>query len=188
MFKLMVRVIILVMLLTSWVTHAGVYMQNNPDGTVTYSDRPTQNSVKVSIPAIINTAPAAKSNIAPVNKSIDGISNIPTNNNVASEALKQYTVFKITSPSDGDTLQNQANITIEVEIQPELMNDDKVQVVMDGKLTGYPIASKHLTVTEVSRGQHEIYVVIVNKDQTIVKKSNKITLYVHRASSNFNPA
>lgn len=169
--------IALILSLVSYNLFAAIYQQTNANGTVTYSDIPLNSSAKqvdmssgnkiTSTATNPNTAPT-KPNIAPA---------LPTTST-------QYTLFNIASPADQASIQNQVTIPVTIAIKPDLQPGDKIQLYLDGKAKGAAAASTQFQLSEIDRGTHQLSAAIINSNQQIIKQTNTITFYNHRASIN----
>jgi len=151
---------------------AEIYMKQEKNGSVTYSDSPMKNSKTVTV-------------------TDEMVTSVKTNNNATSKEeqtvavtavkRKPYTKFVINSPKNEETLQNQPSLDINFAVEPELSKDDKIQIIFDGKKLGEPVASSNINVGRVNRGTHELYGLIVDKDNKSIKQSNVITIFVQQA-------
>lgn len=157
-------------LLYSLACNADIYQQTDVDGNTIYSDTPNQNAEKLSIPTG-NTIPS-------ILKKPTAIEQNPSN----TTPQPSYTSFTISSPSDQSTFQNQHEISVIVHTVPELQNGDKVQLMLDGAAYGEAKASTQLTLSQVNRGTHTLYAVLLNPKEVVLQKTNSITLYIHYAA------
>lgn len=154
---------------------AAVYQEDNANGTVVYSDIPLNSDAKqIDIPKGNKiTSPTSPTNT------------IDTNNTTLAKTVKiPYSTFIITSPADQDTIQNQITIPVTIEIKPDLQPGDKIQLIVDGKPSGDALPSIHLQLFQIDRGTHQLSAVIIDNNQQVIKKSNNVTIYNHRASVN----
>lgn len=147
-----------------------IYTQTDQNQNTTYSDTPLSGEgvshvETLSTPALSNSP-----------------SNTSTPSTSTDEVKKPYTQFSITSPTDQQTFQNQRTITIEVKIEPDLQKGDKLKAYVDGAPYGKESSSNKIDLEQINRGAHQIYVVLMDSNNTILKKSNTVTVFIHYAS------
>lgn len=162
--------------------HATIYTQLAADGGISYSDMPSANSTTFSPPGNSNTT---INTIKSVNS--DATASTEENKqgaNSPSDQHKAYTTFSIISPSDQETIQNQPVITVRFQIDPELQSSDSIQVYLDGNPVGAPSNAKEINLPLVERGTHQVSAKLLDGNNNVLKESNSITIYVHRASAN----
>lgn len=176
--------ILVLLLLTSLPCISSIYMQKDSDGDVTYTDIPLNNAQPISLSptnSVPSTTPPAT---APAN-------NTTTTTSVATEEEKTevtYKTFAIISPVNNDTIQNQPIITVKIAIEPELRAGDTIQVYLDGKAWGTPVSSTSIDLTNVERGEHTLSAKLFDNTQNMLKQTEAIKIFVHRASANFKAA
>ena len=97
------------------------------------------------------------------------------------EKKTPYLSFSIESPLDQETIQNQPNITVKLSIKPDLQENDKIQIYLDGKPWGLAQASTQIDLGRLERGMHQLHAEIIDKEMRFLRKSAVITIYVHYA-------
>lgn len=148
--------------------HAGLYKGLDADGNVTYSDKPFDNAEKITPPPItVVDAPKAK----PEEK-----------NKVDEEKPEQtkYTALRITSPTDQQTIWNEPQLNVAVDVQPSLNTSQghKLWLFMDGKALVKNSSSPILQIGRADRGAHKIQVQVRGKKGKILRRSKTITIYI----------
>jgi hypothetical protein len=172
------NILFIILTLTALACYAAIYMQTDKSGNTTYTDTPSENSRPVSVSdqnmiSAPDTTPAAPAQQMPI----------------SNEATKiPYQSFAITSPADQETIQNQPSFSVKFDIQPELQNGDSIQLFIDGSPWGSPVKKPEILVTQLERGTHKLNANLLDANQSIQRKSQTITVYIHRASSNFTPS
>jgi len=163
--------------------HATVYMRTDANGNVGYSDvpgsgaqeiTPTAGSTVSSVPSKLPT-PSPSELTTPVEKKSASV--IP-----AVTEKKPYTIFLIEKPKDQETMQNQSVITVLLKVEPDLDAADSVQLILDDHPYGVASKSTNLELVDVDRGTHRLYAVLLDARNTVLKRSNEITIFVHRTS------
>lgn len=168
------------LLLISLPCIASIYMQKDADGDVSYSDIPLNNAEPISL-SPTNSVPATK------NASSVTVSTSTTDTEKPSET-PYYNSFKIISPANNESIQNQPVVTVKVATDPEFRAGDTVQVYLDGKPWGVPTTGTSIDMINVDRGEHTLYAILLDSAQQILKQSDTIKIFVHRVNTNFKPA
>ena len=157
-------------------TQAAVYKKELPDGTVTYTDQPEPGAKAIVLPEIQTIQPPPKSVIIettspPKHKTPDSVSG--------------YTMLKITSPSDNETLrENAGQIEINLAMEPSLQTQagHKILVTMDGKPIADPGTSLQYVIDNIDRGTHNLQASVVDTAGNTLIRSATTTIYVKRHS------
>lgn len=153
---------------------AEFYKWKLPDGSIQYSDRPpVEEAEKVELKPLVTYSPPASS--AP---------SAPPQTENADED-HGYGSFTITSPADEAAIRDNAGkITIQFAISPGLVEGHAIDVFMDGvkrrRGTGAAV-----TLSNVTRGTHQIHAAIVDQSGAEVARTDTITVHLKRASALF---
>lgn len=146
---------------------AGVYKHVNPDGSVEYTDIPSdagQKPVEVSPPSTYSPPP------------------LPKTKTTAKPAFTQYESVSITSPADDETIRsNNGALAISASSSPGLQGRDTFRLLMDGNTAGES-KSGQFNLSNVDRGSHTLTVQIIREGET-VSQSQPVTVHLHRAST-----
>lgn len=142
---------------------AAVY-SHEENGQTIYSDTPlSANASAVNVPTV---------NDSPVLQTTDSVK-------VKQSVSSEYKNFSISSPSNGETIQNQPTITVSTAIDPKLQKGNKVQFYLDSKPVGPASEQTSITLNHIDRGQHTVSAAIVSEQNSILKQTESITIYVH---------
>lgn len=153
--------------------YAQIYITQEANGDIIYSDVPTANAKPVVLSEEKPKSPPTEIN---ADKTTSKIKNTPPK-----ETNVTYKTFRIISPVDQETIQNQPALLLNLKVDPQLNANDKIQIIIDGKQAGALSSSTHINVGLVERGAHEVYGLIVDKNKRYVMQSNVITIYVQQA-------
>lgn len=177
-------IVFLVLCLNS-LSYASIYQQTDSQGDVTYTDTPSNNAKEVSLPSNSISTPSetVKADEKKPKANSKVTDSIPT-----LETDSGYSAFGIESPKNLETIQNEPIISVKINISPELKAGDTIQVFLNGQATSDPIKSTRFELKNVERGTHQLYAVLYGADKTQLKKSNPITIFVHRNSVVTSPA
>lgn len=153
-----------------------VFQQTNPSGQIIYSDTPLNDEAKqIAVPTINQTTGSdAISETSSIKKKVITVDSKASN--------EPYLLFQIESPKNGETIQNQPIIPVKIKIEPELDQGDTIQLLLDGKNLGPPLAKTVFELKEIDRGTHQLSAYVIGKNQQILNQSSVITIYVHHAS------
>lgn len=171
------------------VSYATVYMKTDSAGNISYTDVPSTNAQSVN-GITGNTVPSSQApapTTAPASQSTDGKSN-QTQAIAPEEGNKPYQTFTLISPTDQESIQNQVAIPVKVATEPELQPGDTIQLIVDGSPWGSPEKNTSLEIKLLDRGTHQVSARLMGANGNILKETNTVTIFVHRASSNFNPS
>jgi hypothetical protein len=165
------------MLLFSFSVSAGeIYMQTNPHGNVVYTDNPSGNAQKI----IVNTPKSLPAPVTTTKPATAIVDQTTPNTNPPKVA---YSAFEIASPGNNENFQNQHTISVKINIAPALQTGDKIQVFMDGAAWDQPLETTYFKLTQLDRGTHQIFAVLTDSAQQVLKKTNAITVFVHYANN-----
>lgn len=181
--------VLLILLAVVSVSKAAVYSYTDQQGNVIFTDIPHgQNSKVVTITEPIGIHSSVTAGQPSPNDNQKMMQHIEQVGQMAPKAVNAerpvYQTFLIISPSDKTTLQNPETIPVMVKTQPELFKTDKIQLLLDNKITGEAVHGTNLTLPRVERGEHRVAAIILDKDQRVMKQSNVITIFVQRANLN----
>lgn len=183
----MKNIIALILILLSSSIFAAVYVNQTDTGSIEFSDTPSENGKAIDLPAVnsITTpqatspkpTPTANQTTAPIATEVE-----------PARTSASYKTFQITSPKEGENIQNQPTVSVTMTIEPNMLPGDKVQLMLDGKAAGTPSASIYQELAIEARGAHSIYGVIMDKNGATIKQSNTVSFFVHRNSVITSPA
>ncbi len=164
-------------------TQAGIYKHTNPDGSVEFSDVPTdEHAEPITLPPI-NSIPAPPPPRA-TNKTSPSAS-------ADSDEAPKYTAIAITQPADDKPLRNNAgNVTISVKLTPALQAGHTLIIQMDGK-TVAKSRETSITLNSVDRGTHSLQAWVEDKNGKVLHRAKSTTFHLLRVSvllnRNINP-
>jgi hypothetical protein len=167
------KYILLFFCFISFAQAATIYKQIDEKGNITYSDTPLKNSKVIIVPDQSSTRSSPKSKTVST-----PTTSTPTQPN---EQHLSYKTFDIISPTDQQTFQNQRQIPVQINIEPDLQPGDKIQLYLDGNPYASPEARTTLELNELDRGSHTITAVIFDKNHSILKSSKTITVFIQYA-------
>jgi hypothetical protein len=149
-----------------------VYKTVKEDGTVVYSDVPSEGSKSVTLSAI-NTVQV------PVKKT----PSISVRPSVITKPAIQY-LISVRSPMPEESLRNNAGeLTITADVTPK--KSGKFQLVMDGQVVKTQTSSQ-FKLENIQRGAHLIQVNFLDNSGKILASSKQQTFYLHKASALIN--
>jgi hypothetical protein len=161
----------LALLLVLFVTasQARIYKWVMPDGSVKYSDQPQESEAEqVELPPLQTYTPQ------PVPKQ--------TVKQAPKPKAVTYEVFNVTAPAENATIRdNSGNFSVKFEVKPGLATGHSIEIFMDG-LSLQRSRQGEVSLTNVSRGTHRIYGVIVDESGAELARSPAVTVHLQRAT------
>lgn len=171
--------LVIILFLISAAAYPGMYETRDPEGNFIYSDTPIDTTTqKVNLPPLNTTEAIPVNKSSSANQANTAASPEPA---VTKSQKKPYTLFSIKSPVDQSTIQNQPIITVEIDMEPELQEGDKIQIYLDEKPWGSPLTKNKIELANVERGTHRIYADLLENNEIVIKKSDTVTIFVHQA-------
>jgi hypothetical protein len=165
-------------LIASSAVYAALYKGVDSEGNVVYSDTPFEEAEKFTPPPI-----------SVMDRSdVRGRGDDKTAEEGAEEkkpAVFKYTDFDITSPKNKETIRNQPNLTVTLQLKPGLNTeeDHSIWFLLDGK----PVIknSKGLTLQlgRLERGAHKLQAQVRDKAGKIKVRTRTTVVFVHQTSA-----
>jgi len=172
----------LITLISCWLTAitplsaeaTSVYKEVQPDGSIIYSDSPTDGGAeKVEIEHSPNVLSAPKQTAPKLR---------PSQTERKLRETKKYQSVKITSPANDTALRsNDGTLSVSGMVQPRLFYGHSIVLKMDGAPVGEPKFNPIFNLTGVFRGTHTLVMEIVDKSGTVVMSSEPVTFHLQRA-------
>jgi hypothetical protein len=167
-------IVISLLLLTVATASAQIYKSVDAQGNVSYSDQPSPGAQPIQLeplsitPEPVTTAPPT----------ITPIQTAP----ITTDKPVVYQQLQIISPTNDQTIwNNNGQVTVSVSVMPALAGNDSIQLVVDGKITAESTSATNFNLDQLDRGTHVIQAQIVRNKKQIVKVSNSVTFYIHKA-------
>lgn len=146
-----------------------IYKKVNPDGSVEYSDQPSEGAEAMSPKG----APVIK-----FKKSPDINFESPTRRDRDDSAPYEVAV---TSPANDESIRNNAgNITLQGNVTPGLRSGHRLRWILDGE----PLDERGAAVSlsNVDRGTHTVKLEVVDGDGEVLAASSSVTFHLLRHS------
>ena len=151
-----------------------IYRQQNADGSVTFTDIPSQHALPVDLPKPqVYTSEQTR-------KTLEQGS--PTGSKKTSAADNITPTIAITNPNDDQTFQNSphGNVNVQLSITPPLQKSGmQVQFYLNGDKLGEPQTNRSLKLTNLNRGDYQLQVKLLSEGD-IVASSQTITFHMQR--------
>jgi len=149
---------------------AQVYKSVGKDGSVIFSDQPTDGAVEVQVKEL----ETVKSLETPP---------LPDAPKIQAQQQKIYADLKITSPENELAIRDNAgNLDVSVTIKPDLRSEHKLVLYLDGNTysTGNSPVFK---LQNVDRGTHQLRVAVVDADGHQLIDSKSVSFHMLRFSA-----
>ncbi len=165
--KIFLKSLLIPALLYAFTASAGLYKGLDEEGNVVYSDKPFENSQQFTPPAItVLDAPKIP----------------PKKEEVVEEetAETSYTKFKITAPKNDQTIWNNPDLIVSLQLTPALDTaaGHTTWLLMDGKPLIKKSRSLLLPIGRADRGEHSLQAQVRNKKGKIIKRTKKVTVHL----------
>lgn len=155
-------------------SHADIFKWTDSQGNVHFSDTPRQGAVKLNLPETQSFSAPTPASPAPIEEASQ-----PEKGGKKSEHV--YTKISIEQPQNQETIRNnQGSIVVSVQVIPNLMRGDRVQLLLDGTAIGEPQPALQFSLNGVFRGSHTLAVQIVDKGGNAISTSDSITIFMFR--------
>jgi len=173
---LILKNLVLLALIAACNANAGLYKGLDEEGNVVYSDKPFADSQKFTPPAItIVDAPKvivkeelAEEDLIEKDK----------------QAETKYTTFSISSPTNDQTIWNEPDLAVSLQLSPALNTAEghTIWLLMDGKPLVEKSSSLLLQVGRSDRGEHSLQAQVRNKKGKVIKRSKTITVHIKHST------
>jgi hypothetical protein len=151
------------------VTTKKIYRSIGPDGSIVFSDVPTDGAEEVDLsqPTVVDAPPppefvyTREKEAAPVDR---------------------YDMLAITSPGHDEAVrENAGNVSVNVSMNPNLSGGDQVVLLLDGREVAAGTQTT-FRLQNVDRGTHQLRALVRGPDGSILKNSEAITFHLLRHS------
>ncbi len=164
--------LLILAVLISPLLHATVYKWVDEDGKVHFSDEPVKNAEVVEF-----------------NKNTENQVKLPQPYTKAesTQATADHASYKmhITSPSEEETIRsNEGEISIAVQLEPELASSHLLVLFMDGKQYGDAQQRGLFRVTNIDRGEHSFVIKALTQDGKLLASTPARKVFLHRTIQN----
>jgi len=152
-----------------------IYQTQQADGTPNFSDQQAANA-----------RPLIFAPLQPTNTSqpLPMPSQTPDNLHAVATAQAVYTALTVISPTPEMTVHSNAgDVLVTVALNPALRSDDKLQIVMDGKVVVTQKSTTPVMLSAMEPGTHVLLVQILDDSGQVIKTSPSVTFYLHHAKS-----
>lgn len=151
--------------------HTSVYVEKSQAGSIRYSDHPSDNSAS---PVSHHTG-----NIVHLAVPKPPVATPPA----ASPTVSSHPHVTIITPEPNEAIRaNDGNVTVLSRIDKGKKPNYRFRLFLDEQATGQIQRSPIFHVQQISRGEHQLQVRLVNTDGQTLSQSAQITFYVLRHS------
>lgn len=172
MHNIFISNILLATLLFAFSVEAELFKGADEEGNIVYSDKPFGDAKKFTPPSLtIVDPPKVK-----LNKEADA--------EEEKVAEFKYTDFNIISPSNNETLWNDPNPTVSLQLKPGLNTDEghTIWLLLDGKPRIKNSQELTLHIGHIERGAHKLQAQVRDKTGRTVVRSRVTIIYAKQHS------
>lgn len=155
------------------------YRVVHPDGTVEFTDDPTQGGEEIKLRDVQGSSSSPISRSPATQTPPEKLSPVKTN---AKEA-NVYTAVSITSPTAEETVWFTDNgVTVTVNVMPQLKPEDMIVIKLDGEIRARG-KSTSLNLGEVYRGTHTVEASVIDASGATLISSSSVVFYLRQHSA-----
>lgn len=165
------KILILLCVVISGFAQAQVYRSVGKDGSVIFSDQPSDGAVKVEVKKLETV------------KSLDTPTPPTSSNSSPQTPPALYTAITITSPADDQAIrENTGNLNVTVSVTPGLKSNHKLVLYLDGATYSTGTANS-FNLVNIDRGTHQLRVAVVDASGRQLIDSKSVTFHILRHSA-----
>ncbi|GIU19131.1 MULTISPECIES: DUF4124 domain-containing protein [unclassified Shewanella] len=165
----------LLLLLVATLAHGTVYKWVDENGKVHFSDKPVKNA------EVVELKENTQNNIK-----LPEVTALPSSRpdtDKDSEKIK-YAV-QIISPSEEESIRdNEGNLTIIANVEPQLSSAHELALFMDGQQIGNTQQHGIFKLNNIDRGEHNFVVKVLSKDGKQLASTPARKVFLHRTTVN----
>ena len=152
---------------------AEFYKWVDESGVVHYTDkRPDDGAVPLDLPKSMFFNPGNRTSSS---------SSAGKQQDTATEDLGSYQKLAISKPANGETVRsNEGNVTVIVELEPNLGKTHLLQLFLDGEAVGGGLKTSSMMLQNVERGTHRLQANVINAEGGVIATSNTVTFELKR--------
>jgi len=150
---------------------AAIYQWTDKQGNLHFSDKPHRGAkrIKLSPTQIYHTPKGTTENNANKQGRADKL------------RVREYQTVAISQPENSATIRNnQGYVAVSVDLEPALMNGDRVVIILDGMAVGKPHTNVHFSLSGINRGTHTLIVKIIDEAGVTIAESESIVFHMRR--------
>ena len=151
--------------------NAGLYRGVDSEGKVVYSDMPFEDAEKYTPPPIsVMDAPKAAAKQADVKEE--------------APADFKYTKFDIESPGNEQTIRNDPDVKISLDLVPGLNTEagHSIWLLMDGNVLVKNSAEASFYIGRIERGAHKLQAQVRDASGKVVARTRTNVVYIHNTA------
>lgn len=161
------RSLLITALLFTFTVDAGLYKGLDDEGNVVYSDQPFDDAQAFTPPSLtVFDAPKAEAKKKAVEEE--------------KTAEFKYTDFDIVSPKNNQTLWNEADPTVSLQLKPALNTAEghNIWLLMNGKPLVKNSQNMSLPMGRTDRGAHQLQAQVRDKQGKIIARTRAIVIHI----------
>jgi hypothetical protein len=173
MTNILLKSLLLSTILFTTIADAQLYKGLDDEGNVVYSDQPFENAEKFT-PASLSVIDTPKRAPAPSKVTED----------VDEDKPFKYTDFDITSPKNNETIWDNPQLAVALNLKPELNTEEKhtAWLLLDGKVIVKNSQSTAMQIGRLERGAHQLQAQVRDKAGKVLVRSRSIVVHIKNTS------
>ncbi len=162
-----------------------IYRTTDAQGNVVFTDNPERGGEEVELAPVTVVPSTGEVRTGDAQPRLEG-------SGAASpgQPFMPYDSFRIVSPSHEQAFPVGAggNVPVELAIQPELREDHRVRLLVDGQVSQTAMHTEAFMLANMNPGEHVLQAELLDGSDEVRHRTSPVTIYVHRASVNRPPA
>lgn len=163
----------LLLFLIATLAHATVYKWVDENGKVHFSDKPVKNA------EVVELKENTQNNIK-----LPEVTVLPSTQSAPEPEKVSYKI-QITSPGEEESIRNnEGNITLIANIEPQLSSAHELALFMDGQQIGTTQQHGLFKLSNIDRGEHSFIVKVLSKSGKQLASTPPRKIFLHRTTIN----
>ncbi|MCH4565276.1 DUF4124 domain-containing protein [Halomonas sp. EGI 63088] len=161
-----------------------IYRTTDAQGNVVFTDNPERGGEEVEL-SPLTVVPSREVRQEQAVPRVEG-SGAAAVSASPGQPFMPYDGFRILAPAHEETLPtgHAGNVQVELGIEPELREDHRVRLLLDGQVSQSAMHTSAFMLTNLNRGEHVLQAELLDASGEVRHRTPPVTLYVQRASVN----
>ncbi|QTF93059.1 DUF4124 domain-containing protein [Halomonas sp. BM-2019] len=162
-----------------------IYRTTDAQGNVVFTDNPERGGEQVELAPVTVVPSTGEVRTGEAVPRVDG-SGAAAVTARPGQPFMPYDSFRILSPSHEQAFPVGAagNVPVELGIEPELREDHRVRLLVDGQLSQTAMHTTAFMVANMNPGEHVLQAELLDGSGEVRHRTSPVTIFVHRASVN----
>ncbi|GHE21405.1 DUF4124 domain-containing protein [Halomonas urumqiensis] len=159
-----------------------IFRSTDAQGNVVFTDNPEQGGEEVELTplTVVPSRGEVRAESQPRVQSGASVTSSP------GQPFMPYDSFRLLSPSheQGIPVGQGGNVQVELGIEPELREDHRVRLLVDGQVSQSEMHTTVFMVANMNPGEHVLQAELLDATGEVRHRTSPVTIYVQRANVN----